>query len=615
MFDGPTLYWRTAHGNIPIPDAPDDVSSVAATIVPALTDVPLYTELQGAQHDISDATVIEEDLDDSDDSDYKPSDSDDDSDIEYDSDEYDNETSADEGANHAVEVQRVTDENQVASEKVRAEVTGDNSDDVAQDDSVTVADADKPATHTQYNLRQHREPTFGSYTKPQKLNVSQIKAAKLSFDDIRQGYNPSLDDLQAISYNFMNEYLHHSHTQMSAKKGIRLHGNRAIEALLKELAQLEDMNTFEPLQAHKLSRVQRTEALRVINLIKEKRDNSLKGRTCVDGRPQRKYISKEQAASPTVSTEALLCTLVVDAHEDRYVATADVKGAYLHAEIDDYVILKLDGEVVDVFCKLNPRYKDFVVIEGKADELTPRQQQKFGSIVPKLLWVTKRGRPDIELPVAFLCTRISKCNSLDWKKLRRLLHFLYATINDVRILSIENMERMLSSFTFVDVAYAVHNDMRSHTGGGLSMGRGLIHSKSSKQKLNTKSSTESEVVGASDYLPYLIWTQNFMAAQGFKFKRNIFYQDNQSAMRLERNGRQSCGQKSRHIDIRYFFIKDRIKSGDIDLQYCPTEIMLADFFTKPLQGKQFKLLRSAVMGWISLDQLKSSLTEKSKGAC
>ena len=86
-------------------------------------------------------------------------------------------------------------------------------------------------------------------------------------------------------------------------------------------------------------------------------------------------------------------------------------------------------------------------------------------------------------------------------------------------------------------------------------------------------------------------------------------------MRLERNGRQSCGQKSRHIDVRYFFIKDRIKSGDIDLQYCPTEVMLADFFTKPLQGKQFKLLRSAVMGWITLDELKSPLIVKSKGAC
>ncbi len=120
-----------------------------------------------------------------------------------------------------------------------------------------------------------------------------------------------------------------------------------------------------------------------------------------------------------------------------------------------------------------PALRNLFDIDGKTEELTPRQQQKLGSIVPKLLWVTKRDRPDIELPVAFLCTRISKCNSLDWKKLRRLLHFLYATINDVRFLSIENIGTMLSSFTFVDVAYVVHNDMRSHTGGGLSMGSGL----------------------------------------------------------------------------------------------------------------------------------------------
>ena len=114
-----------------------------------------------------------------------------------------------------------------------------------------------------------------------------------------------------------------------------------------------------------------------------------------------------------------------------------------------------------------PALRNLFDIEGPTEEVTPRQQQKFGPIVPKLLWVTKRGRSDIELPVAFLCTRISKCNSLDCKKLRRLFHFLFATINDVRILSIENIETMFSSFTFVDVAYAVLNDMRSHTGGGL----------------------------------------------------------------------------------------------------------------------------------------------------
>jgi len=83
---------------------------------------------------------------------------------------------------------------------------------------------------------------------------------------------------------------------------------------------------------------------------------------------------------------------------------------------------------------------------------------------------------------------------------------------------------------------------------------------SAKQKLNTKSSTtEAEVVGASDYyLPNCIWTRMFMEAQGYKMKESTCYQDNMSAMKLEKNGKMSAGRKSRHIDIRYFFAKDRV---------------------------------------------------------
>jgi hypothetical protein len=73
-----------------------------------------------------------------------------------------------------------------------------------------------------------------------------------------------------------------------------------------------------------------------------------------------------------------------------------------------------------------------------------------------------------------------------------------------------------------------------------------------KQKLNTKSSTEAELVGASDYLPNTIWLKMFLVSQAYDVNWNEFLQDNQSAMKLERNGRASCGQNSRHIDIRYF---------------------------------------------------------------
>ena len=79
--------------------------------------------------------------------------------------------------------------------------------------------------------------------------------------------------------------------------------------------------------------------------------------------------------------------------------------------------------------------------------------------------------------------------------------------------------------TWVDAYYAVHNDMRRHTGGCITLRSGMIHCKSSKQKLNTKTSTETEVVGASDYLPFTIWVKYFIETQGYAVKKNDFNQD------------------------------------------------------------------------------------------
>jgi hypothetical protein len=111
-------------------------------------------------------------------------------------------------------------------------------------------------------------------------------------------------------------------------------------------------------------------------------------------------------------------------------------------------------------------------------------------------------------------------------------------------------------------------------------------------------------MGASDYLPYPVWVKKFLAFQGYDLRVNVFYQDNQSTIRFERNGRKSCGPNSRHIDIRYFWIKDRIGLETIDVQHCPTEQMLADFFTKPLQGSLFRKFRDVIMGHKHINSLK-----------
>jgi hypothetical protein len=169
-----------------------------------------------------------------------------------------------------------------------------------------------------------------------------------------------------------------------------------------------------------------------------------------------------------------------------------------------------------------------------------------------------------------------------------MLQYIWATKDDCLTLSASSLHNMRR---WVDASYAVHPDMKSHTGGAMSLGRGVIYGTSKRQELNTKSLTESELVGADDVLPQMLWTLYFLESQGYKINNNILYQDNKSSILLETNGHGSSGKQTRHINVRYFFIADRFKSGEIRIEYCPTGIMVADFFTKPLQGLIFRLLR------------------------
>jgi hypothetical protein len=540
-------------------------------------------------------------------------------------------------------------------------------------------------------------------------------------------------------------------TQMTAKAGIKRYGKAALTALIQEFGQLEEQNVYEPVLVSMLTRAQRRGALRAINLIKEKRDGKIKGRTVADGSPQKHLYEKHETASPTLATDALLISILIDASESRDVATADVAGAYLKAYMTDLVIMKFTGESVDILCGMNPEYEQFVVLENgmrviyvklikalygcvksallwyelfysslqdlgfvlnpydpcvanctiegsqctiawyvddtkishvnpdvvtmiieklenKFDKMTVTRGKEhvflgmnikfteertaiitmrsyleeaivesglnivrkaatpanrylfdvddalpsltkadadvFHSVVAKLLYVSLRGRVDLLLAVSFLCTRVSKCTKEDQYKLKRLLEYIHGSMDLVYTIGADSLGECR---TWVDASYAVHPDMKSHTGGVMSFGTGGLVCKSSKQKLNTKSSTEAELVGASDYLPNTIWVKNFMQAQGYDITENIFEQDNESAIKLEKNGRMSAGPKSRHIDIRFFWIKDRVQKENILIRHCPTLQMLADFFTKPLQGALFRRFRDVLLGYAHVDTLAQDL--------
>jgi hypothetical protein len=211
-------------------------------------------------------------------------------------------------------------------------------------------------------------------------------------------------------------------------------------------------------------------------------------------------------------------------------------------------------------------------------------------IVMQLLYVSQGARPDLRTAVSFLCGRLTKPDADDYKKLTRVMKYLNSTVDMPLVLAVDNTGKVR---WWVDASYAVHVDMKSHTGAGsMSVGKGSLYSTSNKQKLVTRSSTEAEVVGAHDVMPQLIWTSHFLDSQGFHVDESILYQDVTSAILLEKNGRSSSTQ---HMNIRYFFLKDQVASKHVTIEHCPTAEMLADYFTKPLQGLQFKKLRDRIM--------------------
>jgi hypothetical protein len=378
-------------------------------------------------------------------------------------------------------------------------------------------------------------------------------------------------------------------TQMTAKAGIKKHGQVAVNARFQEFLQLHDKTVFAGKHRSELTKAERQAVLRAISVIKEKQCGKIKGRTVADGRPQRNLYTKDETSSPTVSCDALMMSILIDAWEHRDVATADVTGAYLNADLDDFTLLKLEGESVTIMCDVCAEYTKFVcyehgkkvlclqllkalygcvksallwyelfsrTLQGVGFELNPydtcvankminckqctiawyvddnkisrmeeqvvtgvieRIEERFGkivvtwgkkhvfldmgiefhdngtasikmkdyikeairdfgeditttatsparknlfeidetsgaltgddrdtfhSVVAKLLYVSKRGRLDIQLPIAFLCTRVSCSTEKDWLKLKRVLEYLRGTLDEFLKLGADDITMM-----------------------------------------------------------------------------------------------------------------------------------------------------------------------------
>ena len=231
--------------------------------------------------------------------------------------------------------------------------------------------------------------------------------------------------------------------------------------------------------------------------------------------------------------------------------------------------------------------------EGIGGSLDKTKADLYHRISAKGIYVCKRARPDIHLTISSLCTRVRAPIQDDWKKMSRMIRYLNGTRQDKLYLTADNLHILK---WHVDASFAVHPDFKSHTGGVMTYGGGAVQSLSSKQKLNTRSSTEAELVGADDAATKILWTKLFLEAQGIEITHNILYQDNQSAILLEKNGKRSSSKRTRALNIRYFFLTDQVAKENLVIEYESTLDMWGDYMSKPLQGRLFKKFKKLIMG-------------------
>ena len=541
-------------------------------------------------------------------------------------------------------------------------------------------------------------------------------------------------------------------TTYSLKKGMEKFGEAGVKSAHKEVKQVHDRDCIRPVHKKDLSPSELLRAMGAVTFMLRKKDGTVKTRMCVNGSTQRLYQSREDVSSPTVTTDGLLLTAVIDAEEGRDVGTMDVPNAFVQVVLNkrdkdgNRTIMKLRGEIVDLLCEIDSSYSPYVVREGKRQEkviylhviralcgmlesamlfykklvsdlqgygfelnpydpcvankmvnghqmtvcwhvddlkvshkdpkeidsflkwatetygkigevkctrgkkhvclgmtldysvpgqvsvdmkryvrdmlqqfpqeylkgskvkspwndnlfqvgkdspaLDKARKETFHTATAQGLFLCKRARPDISPAIAFCTTRVQVPTEEDWDKLVRMMKFLDRTKDDLLTLKADGSR---VAHWHVDASFAVHPDFRSHTGATFTLGEGAITSISRKQGMNTRSSTEAEVVAADEVVGPMVWTTRFLQGQGYNLKDSILYQDNQSAMLLEKNGRSSAGKRSRHLNIRYFFVKDQRDNGLIDIKFCPTDQMVADYMTKPLHGSKFEQFRSTIM--------------------
>lgn len=192
----------------------------------------------------------------------------------------------------------------------------------------------------------------------QVVDQESTQSAESNQQYATQNYN-----LRTRRGNWRERYAHVL-ANISVSQGIRDMKETAIVSIMKELGQLHKTDVFQPVDYEQLTSIQRSKVIKSLLFLKKKRDGKLKSRLVADGSQQARSVD-DKNSSPTVSLEALLISAAIDAGEQRHVATVDIEGAFLHADIKNEVIMEISPKLATIITQLFPEKYSQYIHEGK----------------------------------------------------------------------------------------------------------------------------------------------------------------------------------------------------------------------------------------------------------
>ena len=274
--------------------------------------------------------------------------------------------------------------------------------------------------------------------------------------------------------------------------------------------------------------------------------------------------------------------------------TFTAKNKVLYIEMSGYVkkILVEHNNVKHV----DTPYTKNLFMNREIELLNDADQTKMRSSCAKILYLAKRIRPDILLPIIVMSSRFNKYNADDKGKMNRIFNYIASTKDYVLKLYDKSDDNEITLNVFVDASYGIYLDGKGQSAYGFTLGSGMFLVKSNKQKSVGKSSTGAEIIAIDDAACEAVHQMNLINAAGFKCNKCVMHEDNESAIKIVTGGIETM-KRTKFMRVRIANVREIINENGVELKYCPTENMPVDILTKPIGGMRFKTLRDVMLGY------------------